>query len=187
MPHAEAGGKVGAFGDREGAAGGDDAVAADDHGPVVQGGVLEENVHDQAPADFGVHRVAGGDDVLEGVLVLDDDERAGACRGHLLAGFGDLLHGAGVHAAGLPAEKDFLEETLLLERRAGLAAHRAEEAAHLGLEDDHEGDRAHVDDGAQQGGDHFHPDRLRDHADDEHEDDGDEDIDGRGPADPPEH
>ena len=112
VAHAEPRREVGALRDREGAAGGDDAVAGDDHGAVVERGVLEEDVHDQAPADLGVHHVAGGDDVLQGILLLDDDERSLLLRGHLPAGFGDLLQGAGVHPAAAPAGEHLLQERL---------------------------------------------------------------------------
>ena len=154
----------------------------------MERGVLEEDVHDQAPADLGVHDVARGDDVLQGILVLDEDEGAGLLRGHLAAGLRDLLQGAGVHVAVLlPAGEDPLQEGLLLQRAAGRAAHRAEEAPHLRLEDDDQGHGAHVDEGAQQRGDHLHAEGFRDDADHDHDDDGDEDVDGGRPADPAEY
>ena len=68
--------------DGEDAAGGLDAVVGDDHGAVVQGRVLEEDVLDEARVDAGVDDVAGFGVALERHFALDDDERSGLALCH---------------------------------------------------------------------------------------------------------
>ena len=74
------------------AAGGRDASAGDDHGPVVQRRVLEEDVLDQAHVDVGVDDVAGLLVVVQGHFLLQDYEGAGLGARHGVAG---VDHGQG--------------------------------------------------------------------------------------------
>ena len=71
-----------AVADGEDAARGLDAVVGDNHGAVVQGRVLEEDVLDEARVDAGVDDVAGFGVALERHFALDDDERSGLALCH---------------------------------------------------------------------------------------------------------
>ena len=95
--------------------------------------------------------------------MLEDDERAGFLLRHLEAGAGELLGGLVVQGLGIPAEQA-VDEVAPLSRDAGGAPHPVQELAYLRLEDDYQGDCAHVDDGVQQGGEQLHVHRHRDDA-----------------------
>ena len=71
-----------------------DAVLIDNHSPVVQRGVLEEDILDEALVDFGVDNIAGAFVSLEGHALTDNDERSGLGFGHRHAGVHDG-HGYG--------------------------------------------------------------------------------------------
>ena len=186
VAHAETGRDVGPVGDGEGAARGHDAVSGYDHRSVVERGVLEKQVHDEAPADRRVDLVAGADDVLEVVAVGEDHQGAGLVVGHGAAGFGDFVHGGGVKLGGTAAQ-DAVEEFAAAGAEFHLAADPEEEMADFGLEDDDEGEHADVHEGAEQGAHKLHTERIDDDHQDVDDEDGQEYVQRGGVADPPEH
>ena len=107
-----------------------------------KGAVLEKDVLDEALVDVGIDGVARFDDFAQGHLSFDDDERAHFLLAHAEAGhhnWHDFL-ALGIFRAAL-APKDAHEET-----HVAACADAGEEMADFLLEEDDEGQRAHIDD-----------------------------------------
>ena len=69
-----------------------DALAAHDHGAVVQGGVGLKDVLDQRRGDLAVDDGAGIDDIRQPCVPFKDDQRADALPGHVVERPDDFLH-----------------------------------------------------------------------------------------------
>ena len=180
MPHAITGRKVASVCYGKGAACRYDAVVTYDHRSVVQRGILEEDIHDQTATDLRIQGVSSSDDVFELDLASDDDEGAGLLFRHLQAGLGYLGNGFCVHLIVVAARKESPEQGTVLDGRAGLFAKGVKKTAYLRLEDDDEGDCTHVDHRSQQRGNHLHAQSICYDLYEQNNDDGDEDVDGRG-------
>ena len=138
MAQSEVGVDVHAGSDGQDAAGGQDAVALDYDGTIVQGRVLEEEVFEEGSGGVGIDTLACVDYLLQVVGAFEDDECAGLALGHVHTG----LHvGVEIEAClfiGIVApEAKTLDERVA--RQAGLGAYEEEEFAYLGLEDDDKG------------------------------------------------
>ena len=160
--------------EREQGAGGQDRVAADDHGAVVQRGPRREDRAQEVRREVAVDHHAGLGHLLEPGLALDDDEGAmalgrqgGGGARHLVR---DVLGDARVDRRQQPRERADPADAL-------------KGAAQLGLEDDDEGEQA--DDGAalQDPRQQDEVERDRQEVDDDQDADPDDESDGTGPAD----
>ena len=89
MAEAEILGNVEVMTDWQNAPGSANAVLADDHGAVVQGRVLEENILDKPLVNRSIDNVAGGHDVVELLMALNDDEGTDVLLAHRHAGHDD--------------------------------------------------------------------------------------------------
>ena len=148
----------------------------------MERGVLEEQVHDEAPADDGVHDVTGLDYALEVAAARDHDECSDLLLAHYAAGFGDLycrVH----HYRGFTVLEESVEEAA---PSGGLGSEAVEDMPDLRLEYDDDGQNTYVEDGFQQGCHHLHVQRLHDDAHHQQEKDGDEYLHSGGAPDPPE-
>ena len=148
---------------------------ADDHGAVVQGAVLEEDVFNQRVADVGVDNNTCRNDVVQVVFACQQDESALLDFRHVEAGFGDRIH------IQVDVAPDFQELELPWQLAfLGLGTDGEEETPYLGLENDDKRDEAHADEGTEDGGQHLHL-QILDHLPNEEDGhDTDEDAHGRG-------
>ena len=71
--------------DGQDAAGGEDAVLADNHSSVVERRVLEEDVLDEPLVDVRIDGLASADDIGQRGIALDDDECSHLALRHLHA------------------------------------------------------------------------------------------------------
>ena len=79
MPQAERARHVAVMADWEDATRAADAVMIDNHGAVVERGILEKYVFNQARIDVGINNVATLFIRLKGDFLTDDYERSGLC------------------------------------------------------------------------------------------------------------
>ena len=130
-------------------------VSHDNHGTVVQGGVLEEDVHDEPAVDIGLETVSGGDVLVHGILVLQHDEGAGLFGRHGADGFSQLLHALASHLLFLDTQ-EAVENLPAPARNARLNGQAVQQMADFRLEQDDDGQNAHVQEGVQQHRHHAH-------------------------------
>ena len=93
MSHAVVRRYVGAFRDRKRTPCRNYPVAGNDHCAVVQRGILEEQVGDEASVYGCVDPVSGINDVVKRSLVLQYDKRSGLVFRHPSASFREVVHG----------------------------------------------------------------------------------------------
>lgn len=133
-------GDVGVVRYRQDAAGSLNAVVAYDHGSVMQGAVLEEDVFNQSLRDVGVDDVARADVLVQSHLALQYDEHAHLLLAHVDAGHYD---GQDFGTLGLVFAAA-LEETRN-DARVALRADGREKPAYFFLKQDYQGQTTHID------------------------------------------
>ena len=154
-----------------------DAVLTDDHGTVVEWGVLEEDVLDEAIADDAVDDLSGAarvDHFVEWCAALNDDERAHTSSGHVHAGIGD---GEDLLVVGLDILAPRAVEKLYDAAQPLMGPKGIEKLAYLLLKQYDEADDTHRHQFVHDGSKQPHLQHLADKEphDDEHHD-ADEDI-----------
>ena len=131
------------------AAGGRDALVGDNHGPVVERAVFEEDVFDEALVEVRVDGVARVDDVVERDAAFKHDECAHFLLAHVQAGHYDGHDVRPLHLCFLRAREQMEEAVHLL-----VGAKCLQEPADVVLEQHDERDGSHLDqlveDGPQQ-------------------------------------
>ena len=179
VPHSVMGRNVRAVGHRKLATGGGNVVTLDDHSAVVQGGVLEENIHNEAPVDIGLKTVSGIHILLQGGFVLNHNEGAGLLCRHGADGFSQLLGAVAAHGFLLDAQQA-VEQLAAAAGQARLNGKAVEHMADFGLEQDDDRQHTHIQQGSQQHRHHSHIER-RDHGfEDEQEHQHQDDVEDGG-------
>ena len=170
------------FGDVERVADGQDAASrrnasvADDHGSVVKGGVLEEDVLDEFGIDAGINGFARLDDVGKGHFALQNDECADKILRHVVARHDDGQQGGVFGFFG----RVFGEEADEVAQSA-LAADGEEETADFFLEDDEQSEGSDADEFVEDAAEEFHLEYLgNDNPDDDEDEDAVEDVERSG-------
>ena len=141
----EIGVDVEAGSDGEDAPGGEDLVAADDDGTIVEGRVFEEQGFEKGGGNHSIDSFAGADKLFHLVGAFENDESAGFGLGHVHAGLDvgfEIDPGAFVDIA-FP-ELETFEDGVACE--LGLGADEKKEFADFGLKDDDQGDEADTHD-----------------------------------------
>ena len=141
----EVGVDVHARGDRQDAAGRQNAIALNNDGAVVQRGVLEEEGLQEGRRGVGIDALAGVDDFLQVVGALENNQGPCLALRHVHAGlYVGVEIGAGFLAGIVAPETEPLDERVA--GKAGLGAYKEQELAYLGLEDDDQRDESDADD-----------------------------------------
>lgn len=157
-------------GDGEYAASGEDLVAFNDNGAVVEGRVFEEEGFEEGCGDAGVDDLACADEFFDFVAALEDDEGAGLALRHVHAGLDVGLEvGAGVLVDIAAPELEAFGEGVA--RELGLGADEEEEFAYFGLEHDDKGDESDAHDAAEDLAAETHVEHVEDapgYVEDEH-------------------
>ena len=186
MAHAVLRGNIGVVHDRKGAAGGHYPVHVYDHGPVVERGILIEDVLYQTPVDGGVYAVAGLGDKLQGRVVLQDNEGARPGLSHPPAGLGYLVQGGGLNLL-VPASQEDTGQEVVAGGGEIAAAYMQEETAYLGLENDYQRDDTDSENLSQDGRQQLHIQRLHHYPREIYQQDTDEDVEYGSAAHYPHH
>ena len=164
-------GQAHVFGYGQDAARGNDPTAADDHGAIVQGAVLEEDVFDEACIDVGHEHFARLGVVRKIHLAADDDQGAGLLAGHVHTGQdngGDVVLLLGVRCA--------TREEFGYEAPTGVRPKGDEEAADVVLKEYHKHNETDADETIEDGAHEAHLKHLRDdQPNDDHGDNAAED------------
>ena len=154
MPHAQIAAEVHILGQRQHAPGTQNTPVADNDGAVMHGCLHEEDVLQQLGGHGGIQRGAAAHHVVQLDVPLEHDEHAGLGLGHLAAGDDRLVNGS-------------FQLRLLLGRRKRpqqadvLAAQLFQDLTDLRLEQDDEGQNAHLHHVAQNIGDAVEMEDLR--------------------------
>lgn len=178
MAEAEVWVYIDASGDRQDATSGDDPIAMDDDSAIVEGGILKKQCFEKWCGDIGVDTFAGGDDSIEFVLSAEDDECASLGGGHVHTSLEIGVEVDSLLLSNIVAPEEEAPPYVVVELCLG--AHKEEEMAYFGLEDDDEGYEADVDDGAEDGTGEAHREQVDDAPSGDDDDDGPEDADGIG-------
>ena len=141
------------------AAGGHNTVSLDYHGAVVQRGILEENVHYQASVNLGLKAVSRGHNLVQGRFLLDHNEGAGMLRRHGADGFREFHHRAGAHPFLLDAQQP-VEQVPGAFGQARIDGQPVEHMPDFRLEQDDDGQYAHIQEGIEQHRHHAHVKRA---------------------------
>ena len=150
-------------------------------------GVLEEYVHDEPSGNPGVHLVSSLDDIVQGIVSLDDYQGAGLLLGHHPAGFRDLVEAVPAHLLLLDSQEFVYHGPALSGHVDVPGSEFHQPVSQLGLEKNDQGEYSDIDESAQDGVHQVHVESRDNDFEDEHGHDCHEYVHGGGAPDPLEY
>lgn len=178
----EVGVDVDARSDGEDATGGEDSVAADNDGAIVERRILVEKLLEKSRRGKGINTLTGADDIVDLVLTFEDDKSASFAGRHVHTGLDVGFEiGAAACVVALDVALPELEALKnILAGDAGVGAHHEEETTDFGLEDHHESDETHVDHSAKDGAREAHTEGIDDSPENDDHKNGPKNLHGIG-------